>query len=280
MPKLVVGADRRPISARQHWLTRRNSPLRRRCPRDASACPRRPGSPPRHNSRRPRTDPVDQSRGSTSSVKRQASSDSRSNQHRGPQLGAGRSRLSLSPTVHSSLMPGRRSPDSSLRRHPTGGPVPKPTIVLVHGAWADGSSWNAVSIELQGQGFTVLTPPNLLHGVAGDAAYIASFLAQRTDRAGRARRPFLRRRRDHQRRRPAAATSRRSSTSTPSSPRSARASSTSSADRAPRSTFPTPPPCSTSPATPAHPRVTSRRSSSRPRCTTPSPRTSPRRTGG
>jgi pimeloyl-ACP methyl ester carboxylesterase len=58
--------------------------------------------------------------------------------------------------------------------------MPKPTIVLVHGAWADGSSWNAVSTELQGQGFTVLTPPNLLHGVAGDAAYVASFLAQRT----------------------------------------------------------------------------------------------------
>ena len=25
----------------------------------------------------------------------------------------------------------------------------KPTIVLVHGAWADGSSWNAVSTELR-----------------------------------------------------------------------------------------------------------------------------------
>src|SRR6185295_13592067 len=58
--------------------------------------------------------------------------------------------------------------------------MPKPTIVLVHGAWADGSSWNPVSTELQAQGFTVLTPPNLLRGVAGDAAYVASFLAQRT----------------------------------------------------------------------------------------------------
>lgn len=58
--------------------------------------------------------------------------------------------------------------------------MPKPTIVLVHGAWADGSSWNAVSTELQGQGFTVLTPPNLLRGVASDAAYVASFLTQRT----------------------------------------------------------------------------------------------------
>ncbi|HWJ98868.1 MAG TPA: alpha/beta hydrolase [Acidimicrobiales bacterium] len=59
--------------------------------------------------------------------------------------------------------------------------MPKPTIVLVHGAWADGSSWNAVSTALQADGFTVQTPPNLLHGVASDSAYVASFLAQRTE---------------------------------------------------------------------------------------------------
>jgi len=58
--------------------------------------------------------------------------------------------------------------------------MPKPTIVLVHGAWADGSSWNAVSAELRGHGFTVFTPPNPLRGVAADAAYISSFVAQRT----------------------------------------------------------------------------------------------------
>jgi pimeloyl-ACP methyl ester carboxylesterase len=58
--------------------------------------------------------------------------------------------------------------------------MPKPTIALVHGAWADASSWNAVASHLQDQGFTVLAPPNLLHGVASDAEYIASFLAQRT----------------------------------------------------------------------------------------------------
>ena len=51
---------------------------------------------------------------------------------------------------------------------------------LVHGAWADASSWNAVATDLQGQGFTVLAPPNLLRGVAIDAPYVASFLAQRT----------------------------------------------------------------------------------------------------
>jgi pimeloyl-ACP methyl ester carboxylesterase len=58
--------------------------------------------------------------------------------------------------------------------------VAKPTIVLVHGAWADGSSWNAVANDLRDQGFAVLIPPNLLRGVATDAPYVASFVAQRT----------------------------------------------------------------------------------------------------
>lgn len=58
--------------------------------------------------------------------------------------------------------------------------VTQPTIVLVHGAWADASSWNAVATELQNRDFTVLAPPNLLRGVASDAAYIASFISQRT----------------------------------------------------------------------------------------------------
>ena len=58
--------------------------------------------------------------------------------------------------------------------------MPKPTIVLVHGAWADGSSWNAVAGALRGEGFSLLTPTNLLRGVQADADYVASFLAQRT----------------------------------------------------------------------------------------------------
>ncbi|MEV4622289.1 alpha/beta hydrolase [Asanoa sp. NPDC049573] len=56
----------------------------------------------------------------------------------------------------------------------------KPTIVLVHGAWADASSWNAVATALREQGFSVLTPPNLLRGLSHDASYLASFVAQRT----------------------------------------------------------------------------------------------------
>ena len=58
--------------------------------------------------------------------------------------------------------------------------MPTPTIVLVHGAWADSSSWNAVAAELDRRDFTVLAPPNPLRGVASDAAYLTSFLAQRT----------------------------------------------------------------------------------------------------
>jgi pimeloyl-ACP methyl ester carboxylesterase len=58
--------------------------------------------------------------------------------------------------------------------------MPKPTIVLVHGAWADGSSWNAVATELHNQGFTIYTPQNLLRGPKQDSDYVASFLAQRT----------------------------------------------------------------------------------------------------
>jgi len=57
----------------------------------------------------------------------------------------------------------------------------RPTIVLVHGAWADASSWDAVTRALQAEGYLVLAPPNPLRGLADDAAYLASFLAQRTE---------------------------------------------------------------------------------------------------
>jgi pimeloyl-ACP methyl ester carboxylesterase len=59
-------------------------------------------------------------------------------------------------------------------------PTPKPTIVLVHGAWADASSWAKVTSRLQRDGYTVLSPPNPLRGLRGDAAYLAAFLQQRT----------------------------------------------------------------------------------------------------
>ena len=65
--------------------------------------------------------------------------------------------------------------DASASRHPG----PKPTIVLVHGDWADGSSWNAVIARLQARGYTVVAPPNPLRGPT-DAPYLAAFLASVT----------------------------------------------------------------------------------------------------
>jgi pimeloyl-ACP methyl ester carboxylesterase len=54
----------------------------------------------------------------------------------------------------------------------------KPTVVLVHGAFADASSWNGVVTRLQRKGYTVLAPANPLRGLASDSAYIASFVHQ------------------------------------------------------------------------------------------------------
>ena len=55
----------------------------------------------------------------------------------------------------------------------------KPTIVLEHGAWADGSSWSGVVTRLQQDGYTVDVPPNPLRGPGpgSDSAYLASYLA-------------------------------------------------------------------------------------------------------
>jgi pimeloyl-ACP methyl ester carboxylesterase len=52
----------------------------------------------------------------------------------------------------------------------------KPTIVLVHGAWADGGSWDGVIARLRRQGYQVFAPANPLRGLASDSAYVASVL--------------------------------------------------------------------------------------------------------
>ena len=53
----------------------------------------------------------------------------------------------------------------------------KPTIVLVHGAFADASGWNDVAGRLIRAGYPVLAPANPLRGVSSDSAYLASILA-------------------------------------------------------------------------------------------------------
>src|SRR5215210_416626 len=54
----------------------------------------------------------------------------------------------------------------------------RPTVVLVHGAFADGSSWNGVIERLQAKGVKVTAPANPLRGISSDSAYIASVLDQ------------------------------------------------------------------------------------------------------
>ncbi|MET1039007.1 MAG: alpha/beta hydrolase [Aeromicrobium sp.] len=54
---------------------------------------------------------------------------------------------------------------------------PKPTIVLVHGAFADASGWNDVSARLQKAGYTTYAPPNTLRGPLIDSEYLRSFLS-------------------------------------------------------------------------------------------------------
>src|ERR687890_1488277 len=54
----------------------------------------------------------------------------------------------------------------------------RPTVVLVHGAFADASGWNGVIERLQAEGGQVTAPPNPLRGISIDSAYIASFLNQ------------------------------------------------------------------------------------------------------
>ncbi|MFD6445047.1 alpha/beta fold hydrolase [Promicromonospora sp. NPDC060204] len=49
-----------------------------------------------------------------------------------------------------------------------------PTVVLVHGAFADAGSWTPVTRALLDQGFRVVVPPVLNRSLTGDAAYVRS----------------------------------------------------------------------------------------------------------
>jgi len=53
---------------------------------------------------------------------------------------------------------------------------PSPTIVFVHGGWADSSGWNQEITNLERRGFTVIAPANPLRDLASDTAYIRSVL--------------------------------------------------------------------------------------------------------
>lgn len=56
-------------------------------------------------------------------------------------------------------------------------PAKAETIVLVHGAFAESSSWNPVISELRTDGYIVIAAANPLRGVASDADYVARIVA-------------------------------------------------------------------------------------------------------
>ncbi|QFZ72240.1 alpha/beta fold hydrolase [Streptomyces fagopyri] len=86
---------------------------------------------------------------------------------------SGVGRLVLGAAVLSALtlVPAHAADD--LGRAPGG---QKPTVVLVHGAFADGSSWNGVVQRLQQDGYQVIAPPNTLRGLPQDSTYLNSLL--------------------------------------------------------------------------------------------------------
>ena len=55
-------------------------------------------------------------------------------------------------------------------------PANRPTVVLVHGAFADSSSWNGVIEELKRDGYPVIAAANPLRGLHSDAEYVGSVL--------------------------------------------------------------------------------------------------------
>ncbi|WP_396655674.1 alpha/beta fold hydrolase [Microbacterium sp.] len=55
--------------------------------------------------------------------------------------------------------------------------MPKPTIALVHGAFAESASWNGVIARLQEKGVTAVAVANPLRSLAGDAAYVRDVLS-------------------------------------------------------------------------------------------------------
>jgi pimeloyl-ACP methyl ester carboxylesterase len=88
----------------------------------------------------------------------------------GSLLGAGLAGSASAATTSSAATTASHAPSSSAA-------AAKPTIVLVHGAWADSSSWNGVIERLQALGYTVDAPPIPLTGVSTDSAYLSDFLS-------------------------------------------------------------------------------------------------------
>ncbi|WP_399894331.1 alpha/beta fold hydrolase [Streptomyces sp. BBFR51] len=83
--------------------------------------------------------------------------------------------LTATATAAAALLATSVAPASAGKGSPSHDP--KPTVVLVHGAFADSTSWNGVIKKLQRDGYPVVAAANPLRGLSSDAAYVKELLA-------------------------------------------------------------------------------------------------------
>jgi pimeloyl-ACP methyl ester carboxylesterase len=84
--------------------------------------------------------------------------------------------LTVALTVIAGLAVTLTTTQSQAKTHAGTAAGVKPTVVLVHGAWANNASWSGVIERLQAEGYTVDAPPDPLQSLNGDARTIADFL--------------------------------------------------------------------------------------------------------
>ncbi|MGW1093015.1 alpha/beta fold hydrolase [Streptomyces sp. NPDC002596] len=93
----------------------------------------------------------------------------------GPELTRRRVLTTGAAVVGTAVLTGPLSSAALAADH--GKPGTKPTVVLVHGGFADASGWNGVISRLQHAGYPTLAPANPLRGLPVDVPYLASVLA-------------------------------------------------------------------------------------------------------
>jgi pimeloyl-ACP methyl ester carboxylesterase len=76
--------------------------------------------------------------------------------------------------IGAAVAPAAASAPAAIAGRPVA--APKPTVVLVHGAFADSGGWSLVGAALQAEGYPVLAFSNPLRGVQYDSEYLRSFL--------------------------------------------------------------------------------------------------------
>ncbi|MFE7191800.1 alpha/beta fold hydrolase [Kitasatospora sp. NPDC057541] len=84
--------------------------------------------------------------------------------------------VALAAAAAGSLLAATAASSSASASQNAGASRTKPTVVLVHGAFADASSWSGVIKRLQRDGYPVVAAANPLRGVSSDAAYLRSVL--------------------------------------------------------------------------------------------------------